>query len=107
MVTNDRLEEKYCPVKRFTHILGGKLKLPIINSIRKHEPVRFGKLHQLTNGISRKVLYSQLKELEQDGLIFRNQFLEVPPRVEYPLTPPTKKLCPVFNSIEEWTTEIV
>jgi len=107
MVTNERLEEKYCPVKRFTDILGGKWKLPIINAIRKHEPIRFGKLHQLTSGISRKVLSSQLKELEQDGLIVRNQFLEVPPRVEYSLTPPTKKLCPVFNAIEEWTTEII
>jgi len=69
--------------------------------------VRLGKLHQLTSGISRKVLSTQLKELEQDGLIFRNQFLGVPPIVEYSLTPPTKKLCPVFNAIEEWTTEII
>jgi len=85
-------------------MLGGKWKLSIINALRKNGKLRFGKLHLLTKGISRKVLSQQLRELEADGLLVRTEYDEVPRRVEYALSPTSEKLCPVFHAIEEWNT---
>ena len=96
-------ETKLCPVTKFTQIMGGKWKLRIINAIRKHEKLRFGKLHVLVAPISRKVLADQLKELERDHLIIRKQFAEIPPRVEYSLTTAASQLCSVFSEIESWS----
>ena len=60
-----------CPVSNFTIILGGKWKLPIINTVRKAGKIRFGKLHASIPGISRKVLTDQLRELAKSGLIIK------------------------------------
>ena len=98
-------ETKLCPVTKFTQIMGGKWKLRIINAIRKHEKLRFGKLHALVSPISRKVLTDQLKELERDQLIIREQFAEIPPRVEYSLTAAASQLCSVFSEIESWSDQ--
>ena len=92
-----------CPVVKFTQIMVGKWKLRIIDAIRKHEKLRFGKLHALVSPISRKVLTDQLKELEKDQLIIRKQYPEIPPRVEYSLTDAASKLCSVFSEIESWS----
>ena len=97
-------EKSVCHVKDFTRMLGGKWKLPIINALRKNGNIRFGKLHLLTKGISRKVLTQQLRELEADGLLVRTEYNEVPRRVEYALSPSSEKLCPVFHAIEQWNT---
>ena len=90
-----------CTVLNFTEQLGGKWKLPIINAIRKNEILRFGKIHQIVDGISRKVLTEQLKALEYDGLIVRRQYEEIPLRVEYSLTKKSKGLCDVFQAIDK------
>tara|TARA_Y100000385_G_C13014745_1_gene603311 strand:- start:21 stop:329 length:309 start_codon:yes stop_codon:yes gene_type:complete len=95
-----------CTVLNFTQQVGGKWKLPIINSIRKNEKLRFGKIHQIVDGISRKVLTEQLKSLEKDGLILRKQYEEIPPRVEYSLTEKSKGLCEVFQAIEKWSNSV-
>jgi len=92
-----------CTVLNFTEQLGGKWKLPIINAIRKKEILRFGKIHQIVDGISRKVLTEQLKALEYDGLIVRRQYEEIPLRVEYSLTKKSKGLCDVFQAIDKWS----
>ncbi|MGB1050316.1 MAG: winged helix-turn-helix transcriptional regulator [Chitinophagales bacterium] len=92
-----------CTVLSFTVQLGGKWKLPIINAIRKNKTLRFGKLHQIVDGVSRKVLTEQLKALESDGLIIRRQFEEIPPRVEYSLTKKSEGLCEVFQAIDKWS----
>ena len=96
-----------CPVSSFTIMLGGKWKLPIINTIRKTNKIRFGKLHASIPVISRKVLTDQLKELAKDGLIIRTPYSETPPRVEYSLTDASKNLCSVFNEIESWSNNFI
>ncbi|MDG2372103.1 MAG: helix-turn-helix domain-containing protein [Flavobacteriaceae bacterium] len=98
---------KTCPVSTFTKMLGGKWKLNIINTIRKNDKLRFGKLHLLISTISRKVLSDQLKELEKDNLIIRTQFPEIPPRVEYSLTEASINLYSVFNEIENWSDTFI
>jgi len=96
-----------CPVSNFTIILGGKWKLPIINTVRKADKIRFGKLHASIHGISRKVLTDQLRELAKGGLIIRTPYLETPPRVEYSLTSASKNLCSVFKEIEFWSNTFI
>ena len=63
-----------------------------------HHTIRFGRIHQMVDGVSRKVLTDQLKSLESAGLLTRKQYEEIPPRVEYSLTEKSKGLCEVFQA---------
>lgn len=66
------------------------------------EPKRFLELQRITAGVSHKVLTEKLRELEDDGLIFRIEYDEVPPRVEYCLTPMGAELTTTIKGIEAW-----
>ena len=66
---------------------------------------RFGELRRSVGHISQKVLTSQLRAMEEAGLVHREVFAEVPPRVEYSLTPLGKSLQPVLDSMRDWGTE--
>jgi DNA-binding HxlR family transcriptional regulator len=71
----------------------------------RSEKRRFGEISARIPDLSRKVLTQQLKELEEDGLLTRKQFNEIPPRVEYELTDLGKSLAPVLNEMEKWGLE--
>lgn len=68
----------------------------------KDGPKRYLQLQRITSGISHKVLNDTLKQLEQDGLIFKTTYAEVPPRVEFELTPLGAELSPALVILEEW-----
>ena len=87
-------------------VFGGKWK-PIILYNLTFGTRRFGELAVRAQGISRKVLTEQLKELERDGLITREQFKEIPPRVEYSLTDLGKSLSSVFDEMAAWSRKNV
>ena len=93
-----------CPVTGMLQLIGGKWK-PIILYCLRLEKRRFGEISARIPDISRKVLTEQLKELEEDGLLTRKQFNEIPPRVEYELTELGKSLAPVLNEMEKWGME--
>lgn len=82
-------------------LIGGKWKPVILYCIRSDKR-RFGGIAARIPDISRKVLTEQLKELELDGLVVREQFKEIPPRVEYSLTELGKSLSPVLSEMEKW-----
>ncbi|MOA43645.1 putative HTH-type transcriptional regulator YybR [compost metagenome] len=84
--------------------LGSKWK-PIIVLVIKDRKLRFGELAVRINVISRKVLTDQLKEMQTDGLIIREEFKELPPRVEYSLTEKGLALLPILYQLEEWETK--
>jgi DNA-binding HxlR family transcriptional regulator len=63
---------------------------------------RFGQLHRALNGITQKMLTQQLRELEEDGIIHRQVYSQVPPKVEYSLTPLGESLKPILDSMHEW-----
>jgi len=86
------------------NIIGNKWK-PIIIYLLSNGPLRFGKLNFLIPTISKKVLTSQLKELQEDGLLFRTAFSEIPPRVEYSLTEKAIGLLPILKQLSEWADE--
>jgi len=93
-----------CPVTAMLQIIGGKWK-PVILYCLRSDKRRFGELSARIPDISRKVLTAQLKELEEDGLLTRKQYNEIPPRVEYELTKLGKSLTPVLNAMEKWGME--
>ena len=66
---------------------------------------RFGELRRSVGHLSQKVLTSQLRTMEEAGLVHREVFAEVPPRVEYSLTPLGKSLQPVLDALRDWGTE--
>ena len=93
-----------CPVTSSIELIGGKWKTIILYSLLSGTR-RFGEIAVRIPDISRKVLTEQLKELESDGLIVREQYKEIPPRVEYSLTDLGKSLSSVFRELEIWGTE--
>lgn len=95
-----------CPVTATLELIGGKWKTIILYCLSSSTK-RFGEIAVRIPNISRKVLTEQLKELENDGLILREHYKEIPPRVEYSLTDLGKSLSPVFRELEIWGTENV
>jgi DNA-binding HxlR family transcriptional regulator len=85
-------------------IIGNKWK-PIIVYVLQNRKVRFGQLDALIPLITRKVLTEQLKELEEDNIVMREAFSEIPPRVEYALTEKGLALLPILNSIITWNEQ--
>ena len=89
-----------CNVTRTMGVLGGKWKLIIISHLTQCR--RFGQLAQRLSLISRKVLTEQLRELEEDGIVRREAFAELPPRVEYSLTEYGQALLPIIDQLSAW-----
>ncbi|WP_332881604.1 winged helix-turn-helix transcriptional regulator [Methanosarcina horonobensis] len=82
-------------------VIGGKWK-PLILWQLKAEKLRFSGLQQSMQGISPKMLTKQLRELEEAGLVLREVYPEIPPRVEYSLTEFGKTVLPVLDALCEW-----
>lgn len=89
------------PVAITLRVIGGKWKPLILWVLREHI-LRFGEVKKLIPGITQKMLTQQLRELEADGIISRQIFPEVPPRVEYRITVYGKTLEPVLKSMCRW-----
>jgi DNA-binding HxlR family transcriptional regulator len=93
-----------CPVTATMNIIGGKWKILIIHLIN-NDINRFGKLSMILKDISRQMLTTQLRDLERDGILKRVIYPEIPPRVEYFLTPKGKALVPVLDALKNWGLE--
>ncbi len=93
-----------CGLEAALDIIGGKWK-PLILWALHSGPRRFGELRRLVLGISEKMLIQQLRELEADGIVNREDFREVPPKVEYSLTPFGGTLLQALGPLCAWGTE--
>jgi len=93
-----------CPTETTLKIIGGRWKVLILWQLQSGTR-RFGELRRLVSGITEKMLTQQLRELEQDGLVHREIYREVPPRVEYSLTPRGESLRPILEAIHSWGTD--
>lgn len=91
-----------CPITATVGVIGGKWK-PIIIWVLLEGPKRFGELHRNVPGMALKVLSRQLKELEQDNIVNRKVYAEVPPRVEYSLTKKGKSLSSIMKALSKWS----
>ncbi len=91
-----------CPVTPLLLMLQGRWKAQVLYEFCIHDRVRFGELKKDLPGITNTMLTKTLRELEQNGLIGREQFNEIPPHVEYFFTDMGRDLLPVFYSIMNW-----
>lgn len=98
-------DENNCPVTATMKVLGGKWKPILINAIYFTSPARFGELKRSVKGITQSMLTQQLRELEDDGIISRKIYAEIPPRVEYTLTEFGLTLSPVIQTMAKWGEE--
>lgn len=99
MKTRDELPE--CPVATTVQLIGNKWKLLIIRNLLQR-PWRFNELQRSLDGISQKVLTDSLRSMEQDGIVTRTVYAEVPPRVEYALSELGKSMRPILDSMQAW-----
>ena len=93
-----------CPVATTVSLIGSKWKLLIMRNLLVR-PWRFNELQRSLEGISQKVLTDSLRSMEEDGIITRTVFPEVPPRVEYALSELGESMRPIIKSMEAWGTE--
>jgi len=95
---------KKCTITTTLRVIGGKWKAVILWHL-VDQTRRFSEIKQLIPDIAQKMLTQQLRELEQDGLVRRKVYAEVPPRVEYSLTTYGRSLIPVLSAMAEWGLE--
>ncbi|MFN7116538.1 MAG: winged helix-turn-helix transcriptional regulator [Saprospiraceae bacterium] len=93
-----------CPVIETLTVIGGKWK-PVILWEMERGVLRFGELKRTIPGITQKMLTQQLRELEDDGIIWRKVYAEVPPRVEYGITEYGKTLRTLLNEMARWGSQ--
>lgn len=96
-----------CPIRNVLARICDKWSMLVIFMLEKHqaEPLRFNALRKLIPDISQKMLTSTLRTLEEDGLILRQVYAEVPPRVEYSLTPRAQSLIPIVDNLVDWAAD--
>lgn len=91
-----------CPLQHAMLLIGGKWKVQILCAVCNAGSIRYNALRGKLDGVSNTVLSSALKELERDGLIQRQEFLEVPVRVEYRPTERCRTLLPILEALSDW-----
>ncbi|SNZ16521.1 winged helix-turn-helix transcriptional regulator [Hydrogenobacter hydrogenophilus] len=92
---------KECPIELTLNVIGGKWKFLIIKELMAG-PKRFSQLQKSIKGITQRMLTKQLRELERDGIVNRILYPQVPPKVEYTLTPVGKELKSVLSALHSW-----
>lgn len=103
MLTKEELPK--CPVATTVYLIGNKWTLLILRELVANNNIRFGQIKKNIDGISQKVLTQNLRELENNGLVKRQVYAEVPPKVEYSLTNIGKTLIPVMDMLAKWGEE--
>jgi DNA-binding HxlR family transcriptional regulator len=83
-------------------IISGKWKLKLLYIIGYYETIRYGEIKRQATPITHKMLSTQLKELESDGLIIRKEYPQIPPKVEYSLSEKGYGLLPMFDELYNW-----
>ncbi len=102
MQENLNNNEQKCAIKYTMHVVGGKWKTMLLYQMFINETRRYGELKKSLMGITHKMLSQHLKELENDGLILRKEYCQIPPKVEYSLTQKGETLIPVLKIMSDW-----
>lgn len=102
------LKDKYdsgeiaCEVELVLNVMGGKWKPIILWHLGEQKIMRYGEIKKAIGRITPKVLIQQLREMEQDGVIARKEYPQIPPKVEYSLTPIGEELIPIIHLLCRW-----
>ena len=95
-------KKNVCPIEYTLNAVGGKWKLLILFHLMIGEVKRYGELKRNITGITHKMLSSQLKELKKYGLIYRKEYHQIPPKVEYLLSEKGVTLLPILGMMYDW-----
>ena len=95
----------HCPMQYALNMVGGKWKIPILWELFRNETVRFNELKRSVHGITNTMLSNSLQELQDDRLVQRVQYNEMPLRVEYSLSDGGKGFLPVLLELSKWGLE--
>ncbi len=101
MSTSVNQNKNVCPLELVQQVIGGKWKIMILWALSE-ETKRFNELQKLFPNITQTMLTKQLRELENDNFIHREVYKEVPPKVEYSLTPTGKDFFPIIRQMNDW-----
>ncbi|MCC8168995.1 MAG: helix-turn-helix transcriptional regulator [Oscillospiraceae bacterium] len=91
-----------CPLQYVVEAIGGKWKMSILCSLSSDGATRYNELKRKLGDISNTMLAKSLKELENDGLVKRSEYMEVPIRVEYEITDKVQSLIPILSELALW-----
>lgn len=94
-----------CAVVRALEIIGGKWRLPIIWQLSSQDSMRYNELKRHLDGITNIMLTRSLQGLEENGLVHRIEYSQIPPHVEYSITESCKKLLPALEIVNDWGKE--
>ena len=97
----EKMKEFDCPLEVTLAMIGGKYKILIVYFLI-NQTLRYSELQRMLPQASPKMLAQQLKELERDGLVHREEYPQIPPKVEYSLTERGKSLIPILDQMCEW-----
>lgn len=100
-MTKNKLHISQCPITRTMNLIGGKWSLPIVYVLMSGTK-RFKELERSVEGINTRMLVKELKQLEENGIVVRKVFAEVPPRVEYSLTEKGRALKSILEEMKSW-----
>lgn len=105
MINNQLLEKKAsCPLEIIFKVIGGRWKVLIWRELSSGVK-RFNQLQRSLPGVTQKMLTQQLREMETDGIVHRQIYLQVPPKVEYSLTSLGESLQPVLEAMHNWSVK--
>lgn len=99
------LHTSICPIRDILSRLSGKWAMLVLVTLQSNGTMRFNDLQRCIGDISQRMLTVTLRTLEADGLVRRTLYPEVPPRVEYQLTPRGESLMPLLKSLVDWAME--
>lgn len=94
---------EHCPIRKTLEMLSGKWRTQVIYELCKKDSCRFNELKKEIPKITNTMLTTTLRDLENKGIVHREQYNEIPPHVEYSLTKKGKDLLPVFYEIAQWS----
>jgi DNA-binding HxlR family transcriptional regulator len=94
--------DQLCPATFAFHVISGKWNLPILAILSENDNIRYNELKRRLHGITGTTLTNALRDLIEYGIIHREQYNELPPRVEYSLTSSGRELVPLIESVVEW-----
>lgn len=94
-----------CPIRNVLGRITGKWSLLVLWALQEKHPIRFTELRKQIPDVSSKVLTETLRTLEEDGILSRRAYSEIPPRVEYDFTEVGRSLLPAYNSLIGWAKD--
>lgn len=104
-LTDAEVYQGNCPTREILNRIADKWTTLLIGLLAQTESRRFNELRRAIGGISQKMLTQTLRDMERDGLVHRRIYAEIPPRVEYSLTPLGKTLCEPLDALRKWAQD--